>query len=50
MPMSAAEYREALRRNCPVVCVEGRRVGAFVDEPLLAPGAAAPGANRVAAD
>ena len=39
MLMSAAEYRESLRRYRPQVYVEGRKVEAVADEPLLAPGA-----------
>ena len=45
MLMSAAEYRESLRRYTPVVYVEGRRVGCVADEPLLAPGVAALGVS-----
>jgi 4-hydroxybutyryl-CoA dehydratase/vinylacetyl-CoA-Delta-isomerase len=38
MLMSAAAYRESLRRYRPVVYVEGHRVDSVADEPLLAPG------------
>jgi 4-hydroxybutyryl-CoA dehydratase/vinylacetyl-CoA-Delta-isomerase len=38
MLMSAAEYRESLRRLKPVVYVDGRRIESVADEPLLAPG------------
>jgi len=38
MLMSAADYRDSLRRCHPVVYVDGRRVGSVADEPLLAPG------------
>src|SRR3982750_2193050 len=38
MLMSAAEYRESLRRLRPLVYVEGRRVDHVADEPSLAPG------------
>lgn len=41
MLMSAADYRESLRRLLPAVYVEGRRVESVADEPLLAPGIAA---------
>ena len=38
MLMSAADYRESLRRCRPAVYVDGRRVDSVADEPLLAPG------------
>ncbi|HZQ61077.1 MAG TPA: 4-hydroxyphenylacetate 3-hydroxylase N-terminal domain-containing protein [Casimicrobiaceae bacterium] len=38
MLMSAAEYRDSLRRCAPVVYVDGRRVESVADEPALAPG------------
>jgi len=38
MLMSAADYRESLRRLRPVVYVDGQRIAAVADEPLLAPG------------
>lgn len=38
MLMSAAEYRESLRRRHPVVYVDGRRVESVADDPALAPG------------
>jgi len=38
MPMSAADYRESLRRLSPRVFVDGRRVDSVADEPALAPG------------
>ena len=38
MLMSAADYRESLRRLHPVVYVDGRRIESVADEPLLAPG------------
>ena len=38
MLMSAAEYRESLRRYRPLVYVDGRRVEAIADDPVLAPG------------
>jgi len=38
MLMSAADYRESLRRYRPVVYVDGRRVDSVADEPALAPG------------
>src|SRR5215470_17602304 len=43
MLMSAADYRESLRRYKPRVFVNGQRVGSVADEPLLAPGIAATG-------
>jgi 4-hydroxybutyryl-CoA dehydratase/vinylacetyl-CoA-Delta-isomerase len=43
MLMSAAEYRESLRRYRPVVHLNGRTVDSVADEPLLAPGIAAIG-------
>ncbi len=45
MLMSAAEYRESLRRYRPVVYVDGRRIESVADEPLLAPGVAAIGVS-----
>ena len=45
MLMSAADYRESLRRYSPTVYVEGRRVESVADEPLLAPGIAAIGVS-----
>ena len=41
MLMSAAEYRDSLRRYKPRVFVNGQRVESVADEPLLAPGIAA---------
>ena len=38
MLMSAAHYRESLRRYSPVVYVDGRRVASVADEPAFAPG------------
>ncbi len=38
MLMSAADYRESLRRYRPVVYVDGRRIESVADEPALAPG------------
>ncbi len=43
MLMSAAEYRESLRRHRPRVFVNGRAVESVADEPLLAPGLNATG-------
>lgn len=43
MLMTAAEYRESLRRYAPRVFVDGRRVEGVADEPALAPGIAAIG-------
>lgn len=43
MLMSAAEYRESLRRYKPRVFVNGARIESVADEPLLAPGIAATG-------
>ena len=43
MLMSAADYRESLRRYRPRVFVNGRRVESVADEPSLAPGIAAVG-------
>ncbi len=40
MHLSGSEYRESLRRCSPTVFVNGRRVEAVADEPLLAPGIA----------
>ena len=36
--MTAAHYRESLRRYRPTVYVDGRRVESVVDEPSLQPG------------
>ena len=38
MLMSAADYRESLRRYRPRVFIDGRRVESVADEPRLAPG------------
>ncbi|MEP3857625.1 MAG: 4-hydroxyphenylacetate 3-hydroxylase N-terminal domain-containing protein [Porticoccus sp.] len=43
MLMTAAEYRESLRRYQPRVFINGSQVDSVVDEPLLAPGIAAVG-------
>lgn len=43
MRMSAAGYRESLRRYHPRVFINGQRVESIADEPLLAPGIAATG-------
>jgi 4-hydroxybutyryl-CoA dehydratase/vinylacetyl-CoA-Delta-isomerase len=43
MLMSAADYRESLRRYTPNVYVDGRKVDSVADEALLAPGIAALG-------
>lgn len=43
MLMSAADYRDSLRRYRPRVFVNGRRVECVADEPLLAPGVRATG-------
>src|SRR3712207_2401907 len=43
MLMTAADYRESLRRYSPRVFVNGSRVDSVADEPLLAPGIAAVG-------
>ncbi len=43
MLMSAAEYRDSLRRYRPRVYVNGRQVESVADEPLLAPGMRAVG-------
>ncbi len=43
MLMSAADYRESLRRYRPRVFINGQRVESVADEPLLAPGIAAVG-------
>ena len=43
MPMSAAEYRESLRRLKPRVFVDGRAVASVADEPSLQPGVNAVG-------
>jgi 4-hydroxybutyryl-CoA dehydratase/vinylacetyl-CoA-Delta-isomerase len=45
MLMSAAEYRDSLRRMRPVVYVDGRRIASVADEPLLAPGVNALGVS-----
>jgi 4-hydroxybutyryl-CoA dehydratase/vinylacetyl-CoA-Delta-isomerase len=45
MLMSAADYRESLRRLHPVVYVDGRRVESVADEPSLAPGVNAIGVS-----
>jgi 4-hydroxybutyryl-CoA dehydratase/vinylacetyl-CoA-Delta-isomerase len=45
MLMSAADYRESLRRYRPTVYVDGRRVESVADEPALAPGVNAIGAS-----
>jgi len=38
MLMSAADYRESLRRFNPVVFVNGRRIESVADDPVLTPG------------
>ncbi len=43
MLMTAADYRESLRRLTPRVFVNGRQVASVADEPLLAPGIAGVG-------
>ena len=43
MLMTAADYRESLRRYSPRVFVNGSRVDSVADEPLLAPGIAGVG-------
>ncbi len=43
MLMTAADYRESLRRYNPRVFVNGRRIESVADEPSLAPGIAATG-------
>ncbi|WP_431861016.1 4-hydroxyphenylacetate 3-hydroxylase family protein [Azospirillum sp.] len=43
MLMSAADYRESLRRYAPRVFVDGRAVDSVADEPSLAPGVNAVG-------
>jgi 4-hydroxybutyryl-CoA dehydratase/vinylacetyl-CoA-Delta-isomerase len=43
MLMSAADYRDSLRRYHPRVFVNGQRVESVADEPLLAPGIAGVG-------
>jgi 4-hydroxybutyryl-CoA dehydratase / vinylacetyl-CoA-Delta-isomerase len=43
MLMTAADYRESLRRLSPRVFIDGRQVTSVADEPLLAPGIAAVG-------
>jgi 4-hydroxybutyryl-CoA dehydratase/vinylacetyl-CoA-Delta-isomerase len=41
MLMTAADYRESLRRYSRRVLVNGRKVESLADEPLLAPGISA---------
>jgi len=43
--MTGEAYRESLRRLCPVVYVDGRRVGSVADEPALQPGVQALGVS-----
>ena len=43
MLMTAADYRESLRRLSPRVFIDGQRVASVADEPLLAPGIAGVG-------
>src|SRR5258708_35995585 len=43
MLMTAADYRESLRRLSPRVFIDGQRVTSVADEPLLAPGIAGVG-------
>ncbi|GAP34728.1 4-hydroxyphenylacetate 3-hydroxylase family protein [Piscinibacter sakaiensis] len=43
--MSAADYRESLRRYRPTVYVDGRRVESVADEPALRPGVQALGVS-----
>ncbi len=43
MLMTAADYRESLRRYRPRVFVNGEAVASVADEPLLAPGVAGVG-------
>jgi len=43
--MSAADYRESLRRYKPVVFVDGQAVPSVADDPLLAPGVNAIGVS-----
>jgi len=45
MLMSAADYRESLRRYRPAVYVDGRRIDSVADEPALAPGVNAIGVS-----
>jgi 4-hydroxybutyryl-CoA dehydratase/vinylacetyl-CoA-Delta-isomerase len=45
MLMSAADYRESLRRYHPLVYVDGRRIESIADEPALAPGVNAVGVS-----
>ena len=45
MLMSAADYRESLRRYAPRVFVNGRRIDSVADAPELAPGIAATGVS-----
>ncbi|MEQ8344268.1 MAG: 4-hydroxyphenylacetate 3-hydroxylase N-terminal domain-containing protein [Sneathiellaceae bacterium] len=49
MLMTAADYRESLRRYSPRVFVNGQAVESVADEPLLAPGIAAVGVTYDAA-
>ena len=48
MLMSAAEYRESLRRLKPRVFVNGERIESVADSPLLAPGIAETAARTIA--
>ena len=43
MLMTAADYRESLRRHAPRVFVNGQSISSVADEPLLAPGVNAVG-------
>ncbi len=43
--MSAADYRESLRRLEPVIYIDGRRIESVADEPALRPGVQALGAS-----
>ncbi len=43
MLMTAADYRESLRRLSPRVFIDGQRIASVADEPLLAPGIAGVG-------
>ena len=38
--LTAADYRESLRRYSPRVFVNGRKIDSIAEEPLLAPGIA----------
>lgn len=49
MLMTAADYRDSLRRYSPRVFVNGQAVDSVADEPLLAPGIAAVGVTYDAA-